>query len=242
MAEGKTGKSAGKGRPGGAARKNAATLEARIIDAALALAAKRPWGEVTLADIAAKAGVGLGELVAACPSRLNIISAVMARIDAKVLDGLDPDLAAEPVRERLLDILISRFEALAPHKAAVRSIARFLAHEPEAALALRRAVLRSQAAMLAGAGVETYGPGGAARALGLAFVYRQGLRVWLEDDDPGMARTMAEIDRRLRDGERVLGRLAGIGGAARIARSLCSALLERRRKTAGTDSGGAPAA
>ena len=41
----------------------------------------------------------------------------------------------------------------------------------------------------------------AVRVAGLATVYGSVFRVWLEDDDPGLARTMAALDRRLRRGE-----------------------------------------
>jgi AcrR family transcriptional regulator len=203
----------------------------RIIDAAMALAAERGWREFTMHDVAETARLPLGQTVALFPDRLSIIAAFMRRIDAQVLDGLDAELAGEPARERLLDVLISRFEAMAPYKVAVRSIFRFLASEPEAALALRGSVLRSARAMLAGAGIESYGAGGAARVLGLAFVFRRALGVWLDDDDPGMARTMAEIDRRLRDGERALDRLSGLKTVERMARGICQAVIGRRRRT-----------
>ena len=36
-------------------------------------------------------------------------------------------------------------------------------------------------------------------------------RVWLEDDDPGHARTMAALDRRLRRGERTLRNAEQVG-------------------------------
>jgi hypothetical protein len=45
------------------------------------------------------------------------------------------------------------------------------------------------------------------------------MRVWLDDDDPGLARTMAELDKRLRQAERTairLNRLTNIfGGGSR---------------------------
>ncbi|HEX2257777.1 MAG TPA: TetR/AcrR family transcriptional regulator, partial [Afifellaceae bacterium] len=40
------------------------------------------------------------------------------------------------------------------------------------------------------------------RAQGLALVWARVMRVWLDDDDPGLARTMAALDRRLREAER----------------------------------------
>ena len=42
---------------------------------------------------------------------------------------------------------------------------------------------------------------------GLASVYASVFRTWLDDDDPGLARTMAALDRRLRRGERTYARI-----------------------------------
>jgi hypothetical protein len=58
--------------------------------------------------------------------------------------------------------------------------------------------------MLEAAGIATDGPTGALRIGGLALTYASVFRVWLEDDDPGLARTMAALDRRLRRGERTM--------------------------------------
>jgi hypothetical protein len=58
--------------------------------------------------------------------------------------------------------------------------------------------------MLEAAGIGTDGATGGLRVAGLAAVYASVFRVWLEDDDPGHARTMAALDRRLRRGERSL--------------------------------------
>ena len=61
--------------------------------------------------------------------------------------------------------------------------------------------------MLQAAGIGTDGAAGALRVAGLGLTYASVFRVWLEDDDPGLARTMAALDRRLRRGESTLGGL-----------------------------------
>ena len=48
---------------------------------------------------------------------------------------------------------------------------------------------------------------------GLGLTYASVFRTWLEDDDPGLARTMAALDRRLRRGERTLGGIEGVAAA-----------------------------
>ncbi len=61
--------------------------------------------------------------------------------------------------------------------------------------------------MLAAAGISATGRRGLIKAQGLALVWARVMRVYLDDDDPGLARTMAALDKRLREAERVVMRL-----------------------------------
>lgn len=225
-------KSAQPRKAGTAKRKTSGKGAAKgdVIAAALALAAEHSWREVTLQQIAKKAGLPLSGLVEDYPTKTAIVRAFMRRIDRQVLDGIDADLADEPARERLLDVMISRFEALAPYKDAVRSIAGAVRRDADAALTLNASAVRSQYAMMAAAGIDTDGVSGAARAQALAVIFARALRTWLRDDDPGMARTMAELDRRLRDGEKIIRRVAGVGAVGRLAADFCRAVLDRGRR------------
>src|SRR5687768_8941100 len=179
----------------------------RIIDALMALAAERPWEKVTLEALADRAGVSLAELRAAYDGRLPVLADFVRRIDERVLAGIDADMEGEAPRERLFDVLFSRFEALGPYKQAIRSLGRAARGDALLAMALNRIVVNSMAWMLTAAGIAATGGRGALRAQGLACVWARVMRVWLDDDDPGLARTMAELDRRLRQAERAWMRL-----------------------------------
>jgi hypothetical protein len=52
------------------------------------------------------------------------------------------------------------------------------------------------------------------RVPGLMSIYARAFDIWLEDDDPGLARTMAGLDSRLRRGERAMRRIDDFGAAA----------------------------
>jgi AcrR family transcriptional regulator len=184
-----------------------------IIDALLALAAEASWETISLADLAARAGVSLAQLRSAYDGRLAVIADFARRTDQAVLAGIDADMAGEPARERLFDVLFARLEALAPNRQAVRNLGEAARRDPLLALELNRIVTTSMGWMLTGAGISATGPGGLVRAQGLALVWARVLRTWLDDDDPGLARTMAALDRRLRQGEGIvlgLERLAGL--------------------------------
>jgi AcrR family transcriptional regulator len=179
----------------------------RIIEAFMALLAEKPIEQIGFAEIAAGAGVSLAELRNAFGSTTAILAAHMKEIDRAVLAGGDADMGEEPPRERLFDVLMRRIEALAPHKAAVRSLIRSASVNPGLALALNGLAVRSQQWMLAAADITASGPKGMVRAQGLALLFTSVLRTWVNDDDPGLARTMAALDRALARGQRWAGLL-----------------------------------
>lgn len=182
----------------------------QIIDALMALAAERDWERIGLEAVAERAGVPLARLRQAYDGRLDILADLARRTDEAVLAGLDPDMAEEAPRERLFDVLFSRFEALAPYREGLRGLAAGARRDPFLALALNRIAATSMAWMLTAAGIQATGAIGAARAQGLALVWARVMRVWLDDDDPGLARTMAALDRRLREAERNFVRISRI--------------------------------
>ena len=179
----------------------------KIIDAMIALAAERPFNQVTLEAIAQHAGVPLATLRAAYDTRLDVLADFVRRTDERVLAGLDADMAEEGFRDRLFDVLFSRLEALAPHKAAIENIGAAACRDPALALALNRIEILAMAWMLSAAGISATGPRGLFRAQGLVAVWACVLRVWLADDDPALSRTMAALDRRLRQAEGVVTRV-----------------------------------
>jgi AcrR family transcriptional regulator len=178
-----------------------------IIDAALTLAAAQGWRELSLAQIAKAANLPLAEVYALFPSKQAILEGYLTRIDGAVLAGGEPDLAGETSHDRLFDVIMRRFETLAPHRAAVRAILHDSRHDPLAALCGMRGFLRSMSAMLEAAGIASDGFSGLLRAQGLGVVYVQTLRVWLSDDTPDSSRTMAALDRNLRRAEAWCGGL-----------------------------------
>lgn len=205
---------------------SAESLRERIVDAALRCAAERPWEDVRLSDIAQAAGISLVELRRGFVGKLDILATFSARIDREVLAAIPGDLAEEPARERLFDVMMARFDALQPHRGAVRSIAHAFARNPGEALLWNMTAMRSMIWMLEAAGIESGGRMGRIRAQGLAVAFARVMKVWLEDDDPGMARTMVALDRRLREGERMLGLAEGLGRFA----GLFTGFGQRRRR------------
>jgi AcrR family transcriptional regulator len=182
----------------------------RIIAAFMSLLADKPIEQIGFAGIAREAGVSLVELRDLYGSTLAILAAQMKETDRAVLAADAADMAEEPPRERLFDVLMRRLEVLEPHKAAVRSLTRSASRNPGLAFALNGLAVRSQQWMLTAADIDAAGPRGMVRAQGLAILFASVLRTWVDDDDPGHARTMAALDRALARGQRWSGFLDGL--------------------------------
>lgn len=199
----------------------------RIVSTALGLAAEKPWAKVTLAEIAARAGTTLVALKQDFSSKGDILSTFARRVDDEVLRRTPQRAAEQSSRDALFEVLMSRFDVLDPYKPALRSIARSGALE----LQVVGQALCSQRWMLEAAGINSGGIPGAVRTLGLAGIYASVARAWLDDDDPGQAKTMAVLDRRLRNGQRTLESLSGVGSTAcRAGSSLLNALGRLRAR------------
>ncbi len=212
---------------------DATTPKGQLVKAALDLAATRPWSDVTLLDIAEAAGVPLAEMRKSFGAKSQIVAAVMRAVDDEVLAKVAKRSVGQPARDTLFEVLMARFDALTPYKVAMKSIVA----AGQADTTLIMPFLNSQRWMLAAAGLDADGAGGLVRTVGLGSVYRGVFHIWLEDDDPGMARTMAALDQRLRRGERTIGAVEDtVGGVMRVVRDLPGVLRSllsgaRRRDT-----------
>jgi len=199
----------------------------KIVAALFALLADKSLESIGLAEVAGRAGVSLGQLRDEFPSTLAIIAAHVKATDRAVLAEDMSDMAEEPERERLFDVLMRRLEVLSPHRDAIRSLLRSARRNPPLAMALNGLATRSQQWMLTAAGIGASGPRGMIRAQGLAVLFASVLRTWVNDDDPGLARTMAALDRALGRGQRFVGLIDDL---CAIPARLCRLRPRRRRR------------
>ena len=81
--------------------------------------------------------------------------------------------------------------------------------------------------MLTAANVDAAGPRGMIRAQGLAMLFASVLRTWVDDEDEGLARTMAALDRALARGQRWSGMLDDL---CRFSPGRCVSRFRRRRR------------
>lgn len=188
-----------------------------IVDAIRSLLEERGWQGLHAADIAERSGAERARVHRLAPSPLAALRLVLRRIDDQVLaDG--PVDAADPARDRLFEVMMRRYEALVPWRAALRRLTRALPpFAPFAAIGLALAVERSMGAMLEAAGISAAGLAGAARVRGLCLIHADVLRVFLDDDTVDLAGTMKALDQRLRRAEQLAPLLDGFDHLPRSA-------------------------
>jgi AcrR family transcriptional regulator len=182
----------------------AADKAERALDAALRLAATRKWSEIALPDIAAEAGLSLGEMLRVAPSKAALLAAFGRRVDgAMFARAVETD---GTVKDKLFDLIMRRFDALGPHKAAVKNILADLPRDPGSALCAIPGLLRAMRWTAEAAGIKTTGPLAPFKINALAAAYLVTLRVWLQDDSADAAKTMAHLDK-------TLGRLSALASS-----------------------------
>ena len=200
-----------------------------LIAALLELAGERNWEDISLTDIATRAHVSLATFRELFPSKGAILAAFVRKIDREVLDGIADDLADEPAKERLFDVLMRRLDVLAPYRLGLEGIFEWTARDPLAAAAINRLMLNAMRFMLEAAGIDSEGPVGVLKLQGLAVAWRRVMQTWFSDDDPGLAATMAVLDRELTRGGKLVARAEDLSRLTSPLVSIARALFERGR-------------
>lgn len=171
--------------------------------ALLDLIEQRGWIDLSLADIAEEAGVSLAEAHRAYRSKAAILVGLTKALDERILEGIDADPLEGSAKDRLFDLLMRRFDMLKADREAYRRLMRQLPATPAEFAALLCRLRRSLSLMLEAAGLSASGIRGELRLQGLGAVYTAGLRAFVNDESEDLSKTMAEIDKRLGQAERL---------------------------------------
>lgn len=169
-----------------------------VIRSSLELAGLTPWDEMSIEDIARHAGVDMDDMRAVFHEKSDIVAAYEKCIDQQTLGEFKgQSLEGDTPRDRLFDILMTRFDILNDHRAGVVSIINSLTKDPKDMVVSLPWVAKSMAAMLDAANIQTGGWQGALRITGLTAVYIKCLRTWVSDDSDDLSIVMADLDKSL---------------------------------------------
>lgn len=175
--------------------------------AALTLAASTPWRDVTLLRLAHAANRPISDFYGA--SLGEAVDCVEEAFDRAIGDNLEALDAGQSVRDRLFELIMRRFEAMEPHRAAVTAMEVGADRDPTLMAAAHQRHVRCARWVLALSGLEADGMTGQARAQGLGVIIGQARMAWRGDDAGDFAKTMSSLDKNLRRAEEMFGRWAG---------------------------------
>lgn len=181
-------------------------LDQALIAAVFSQAALRGWADVNIAEAARDAELPLDRVRARFPGR----GAVLLRFGILADQAALAAGSSEPSpRERLFDMVMSRFDVLQQHRAGILQLLRALRTDPASSLLLYGATLRSMKWLLDGASIPSNGIVGGLRVHGLLALWLYALRAWEGDDSPDLSATMAAVDRGLDRAIQAEGMLPG---------------------------------
>ena len=201
----------------------------QVVEALMRLATTRHWDEIELGDIAAEAGLPLAKLRGLFPSKLAMLGGLTRLVDDAVMADVSDDLAGEPARERMFDLVMRRLDALAPYKDGLRRIAPVIRRDPLTMAALNRGAVNSWRYMLASAGIPTEDALGSVRVQGAVLLMARVSQAWLDDDEPELSRTMARLDRELKMAGTIMARVEDVHRLTAPLRGLARAFCSGKR-------------
>jgi hypothetical protein len=165
-----------------------------VVKAVFEQAGVRGWAETSVAEAAQEAGLDLARVRARFPSRAAVLLRFGVQADQAALAGADLEGTE---REKLFDMLMTRFEALQAHRGGIMALLQALRTDPGTSLLLYGATLSSMRWLLEAARVATTGLFGQVRVHGLLAVWLYALRAWERDESADLSETMAAVDRGL---------------------------------------------
>ena len=190
--------------------------EPDLVLLAFELVAETGWRDLSFADLARRAGVPMARVYAELPDRAALLCRLGRRVDAQMLDLPLAELDGMSPRERVFELVMRRLDAMAPCKAGLRVLAREAPRDPALLLAALCNLDRLGRWLFDAAGTTDGRLIAAVARRVLGAIYVRVFNVWLDDDTPDLARTLAELDRRLQQAESVAGLVRGLrrGGDA----------------------------
>lgn len=201
----------------------------RIQTSLLKLASTKSHTDIDLDMIAKDADVSVEEMTSLYSSRQDIVWEIIARLNAEALSTQEFS-SDDSLHDKLFDLLMKRFEALQEHKDVLRNLMSPIKGSDVRSLYVNTALVRSMGWILDAAGAGTSGLDGEARKRGLAWVFGSALEVFLEEDDPGLPKTMMVLDRGLSKTVVWQERLGGAANILKGAGSLIGAFLDNLQK------------
>ena len=167
------------------------------------------WQSINLESLSQECDFDVLNVTGGIRNKVDLLVAFSAFIDMTVNQSINADLKDDqiPVRERLLEALLIRFEALAPYKAGVIKLMETFPYNPSFVVIGSKSLKLSMEATLAAVGLEAKGIQGAIRVKGLCMIFMSGVCTWSKDNSEDLSATTRILDERLKQTENIISNL-----------------------------------
>lgn len=174
--------------------------DVQIAQAALKLAARQGWENISLDAIARAAKTTPAKIKARAADK-NAVAALI--VGATIAEALPNATSTKGSRhDRLFEVLMARFDVLQQNRAGSLVLARAARRDAKLATALGKANLDAAYTCVDHAGLDLL-PRPVA-ALGVSAAFGWAFCAWARDESRDMGKTMAALDRALRLGDRAV--------------------------------------
>ncbi len=164
-----------------------------LLKKALELIGEKGWAQFELKDLADNK-ISLAKVHQHYPSRLSLLESLGDYIDQTTLETMDAFDPSETQKDRLFSVMMTRFDALAPIKPAVKSLWQDAWKDPLTISCSLPMGINSLSWLLQASGIDTTGIRGALRIKAFGVCYLSTVWTWLSDETEGLDVTMAALD------------------------------------------------
>ena len=164
------------------------------------------WQSIDLEKLSHECDFDVLNVTGGIRNKVELLVAFSAFIDTTVNQSIDADLKDDqiPIRERLLEALLIRFEALAPYKTGVIKLMKTFPPNPTFVVIGSKSLKLSMEATLTAVGLEAKGIQGAIRLKGLCMIFMSGVCAWAKDNSEDLSATTRILDERLKQTENII--------------------------------------
>lgn len=170
--------------------------EELILDVGMDILANEGWAALTAEAIGDRLGVKADLVRGFVANQVELLALLGEQVNAAMHAGGPVEGSG---RDKLFELLMRRYEALQPYRKAVANVVAAVPEEPFLPLLMTPVFNIALEQILERADL----PSGPLHRLGLGMAAALAFRVWLEDEGADLAKTMAELDRRLSQLEEV---------------------------------------
>ncbi|GAK33207.1 hypothetical protein JCM17846_20050 [Iodidimonas nitroreducens] len=194
------------------------TIRDKVIDAALMAVTDCGWRRTHIDDVIEAAGVSEALFYREFDGLVSVMVAASRQLNAAMADAVADFEEEDSTREKLFALIMARFDAAMPWRAAIVDLARSAPTDPVLAAAAGQALMTMASRALSLAGITVSGPLGFARVNAFMLsVILPAARIWLKDESADLSKTMTGLNDLLERAEWVASRsgpLSGLSGSA----------------------------